>query len=123
MFLLDFLLLHNQYVNEPKHPIFAKYHEPILLNHLSPFSYMADINHSNAAEQCWIWKNDGQEYFYDKHEWVRVRVEQEHWHDQSPVAPSAREAMFVQERKSPYSVTVRCSTAYIVIAADEWRLP
>ncbi|MCJ1254457.1 DNA-directed RNA polymerase III subunit rpc25 [Lignoscripta atroalba] len=61
----------------------------------------------NIAEQCWVWKNEGQEYFYDKHEWVRVRVEQEHWHDQSPVAPSEREAMSAQERKSPYSITVR----------------
>ena len=67
----------------------------------------ADLPRSNIAEQCWVWKNEGQEYFYDKHEWVRVRVEQEHWHDQSPVAPSEREAMSAQERKSPYSITVR----------------
>ena len=57
------------------------------------------------SEQSWIWSNDGQEYFYDQHEWVRVRVEQEHWNDQSPVAPAEREAAALN-RKSPYSITV-----------------
>lgn len=61
---------------------------------------------SNIHEQCWIWPNEGQEYFYDKHEWVRFRVEQEHWHDLSPLAPSERESASLLERKSPYSITV-----------------
>jgi len=62
--------------------------------------------YSNAQEQCWVWNNEGTEYFYDKHEWVRVRVEQEHWHDQSPVAPAERESAAAQERISPFSITV-----------------
>ena len=53
-----------------------------------------------------MWPNAGQEYFYDKHEWVRVRVEQEHWQDLSPVAPAERESASALERKSPYSITV-----------------
>lgn len=61
---------------------------------------------SNVQEQCWVWNNDGTEYFYDKLEWVRVRVEQEHWHDQSPVAPSERESAATMERKAPFSITV-----------------
>ena len=50
--------------------------------------------------------NDGDEYFYDKLDWVRVRVEDEHWHDLTPVAPSARGTESAAERKSPYSITV-----------------
>ncbi|KAL9633419.1 MAG: hypothetical protein Q9164_004711 [Protoblastenia rupestris] len=44
--------------------------------------------------------NDGDEYFYDKLEWVRVRVEAETWTDLSPVAPSERNAETTMERKS-----------------------
>ena len=64
---------------------------------------------SNVREQCWVWNNEGTEYFYDKHEWVRVRVEQEHWHDQSPMVPSESESAAATERKSPFSITVCCS--------------
>ncbi|KAL9585666.1 MAG: hypothetical protein Q9212_001403 [Teloschistes hypoglaucus] len=59
----------------------------------------------NDLEQCWIWSNEGQEYFYDKTEWVRFRVEQEHWTDLAPVAPSERDSAAMAERKSPYSIT------------------
>ena len=80
----------------------------ILILHVSLFSKSVanlDVS-SNVQEQCWVWNNDGTEYFYDKHEWVRVRIEQEHWHEQSPAAPSEREAAAATERKSPYSITV-----------------
>lgn len=50
--------------------------------------------------------NDGDEYFYDKLEWVRVRVEAETWTDLSPAAPAQRTAETSIERKSPYSITV-----------------
>ena len=50
--------------------------------------------------------NEGDEYFYDKLEWVRIRVEDEHWHDLTPVAPSERGSESAAERKSPYSITV-----------------
>ncbi|KAL8880702.1 MAG: hypothetical protein Q9198_001938 [Flavoplaca austrocitrina] len=59
----------------------------------------------NEQEQCWVWSNEGQEYFYDKTDWVRFRVEQEHWTDLSPLAPSLRETGAYAERKSPYSIT------------------
>ncbi|KAL8663771.1 MAG: hypothetical protein Q9202_003585 [Teloschistes flavicans] len=59
----------------------------------------------NGQEQCWVWSNEGQEYFYDKTDWVRFRVEQEHWTDLAPVAPSERDTAAMAERKSPYSIT------------------
>ena len=61
---------------------------------------------SNVQEQAWNWINDGDEYFYDKHDWVRVRVEEEHWTDLSPMAPSERDAEAVSERPCPYRITV-----------------
>ncbi|KAI4259690.1 MAG: hypothetical protein LQ352_000623 [Teloschistes flavicans] len=64
----------------------------------------------NDQEQCWVWSNEGQEYFYDKTDWVRFRVEQEHWTDLAPVAPSERDTAAMDERKSPYSITVGLST-------------
>lgn len=53
--------------------------------------------------------NDGQEYFFDRLDWVRVRVEEEHWNDQSPLAPSERGIDTEIVRKSPYSITVSFS--------------
>jgi len=72
---------------------------------LVPPNLMFQGSYFNVQEQCWVWNNHGTEYFYDKHEWVRIRVEQEHWHDQSPVAPALRESAAAQERVSPYSIT------------------
>ena len=62
--------------------------------------------HSNVQEQVWNWINEGNEYFYDKHDWVRVRIEEEFWHDISPAAPSERDAETVSERQTPYRLTV-----------------
>lgn len=62
--------------------------------------------HSDVNEQVWVWDNDGAEYYYDKQDWVRLRIEVEEWHDLSPVAPGDREAVANAERKSPYSITV-----------------
>lgn len=66
----------------------------------------ADSRFSNVQEQVWTWVNDGDEYFYDKLDWVRIRVEEEHWHDLTPVAPSERNNASIAERKSPYSIVV-----------------
>ena len=66
----------------------------------------SNLTHSNVQEQVWTWVNDGDEYFYDKNEWVRVRVEGEQWIDISPSSPSERGNESIAERKSPYSITV-----------------
>ena len=39
---------------------------------------------SNEEEKAWIWQNDGNSYYFDKHERVRFRVEEEHWSDAGP---------------------------------------
>lgn len=66
----------------------------------------SNLIHSNVQEQVWTWVNDGDEYFYDKNEWVRVRVEDEQWFDISPSLPSERGNELIAERKNPYSITV-----------------
>ena len=74
---------------------------------------------SNAQEQVWVWNNDGNEYFFDKGETVRFRVEAENWHDQSPDAPSELETTSEIERKAPYSIIVRllsyCKSTFILV--------
>ena len=66
--------------------------------------------------------NDGDEYFYDKLEWVRFRVEEEQWNDLSPVAPSERGSEAVTERKSPFSITVGFSMPFHLEAhADSFQ--
>ena len=59
---------------------------------------------SNKKEQCWIWRNDGKEYYYDKHEWVRVRVEREEWNHVSPVSPSESQRALAGGRQCPYNI-------------------
>ncbi|MCJ1314510.1 DNA-directed RNA polymerase III subunit rpc25 [Agyrium rufum] len=86
---------------------------------LVPPNLMFAGSYYNDQEQCWVWNNEGAEYFYDRNEWVRVRVEQEHWHEQAPLPPSEREeAMSNTERKSPYSITA--SMMQSALGPTEW---
>ena len=74
---------------------------------------------SNAAEQTWVWHSESGDFYFDRNEWVRVRVETEQWHDLSPVAPAEREAVNSMERKSPYSITVRTLVPSRFFTCDE----
>ena len=60
---------------------------------------------SNQTEQCWVWKSNGQDNYFDKHEWVRVRVEQETWNDVSPVSPAEMDKAVAGGRQCAYSIT------------------
>ena len=60
---------------------------------------------SDKKEQIWVWNNQDDKYYFDKNEWVRLRVQSEHWHDLAPTEPSRRgEDVAASERKSPYSI-------------------
>jgi DNA-directed RNA polymerase III subunit RPC8 len=72
---------------------------------------------SNSEESLWVWKTESGEYYYDKRETVRFRVEAEVWHDQSPGKPEknktneeGQSVPSVQPSKVPYTVIV--SLAY-----------
>ena len=45
----------------------------------------------DAKEQVWVWKNEGDDLYFDVGEVVRIRVEEEEWHDQSPTRPPLSE--------------------------------
>lgn len=64
-----------------------------------------NFQHSDPKDQVWIWYNEGERFYYDKTEWVRVRIEQEHWHEASPTEPGKHEETALSERHSPYSIT------------------
>ena len=91
------------------HPIFITHGCVLLSTGLfrAKHSELIESFPSNVQEQVWTWINEGDEYFYDKLEWVRVRVEEEHWNDLSPATPSERGAESAAERQGPYSLVVR----------------
>ncbi|KAG6999289.1 DNA-directed RNA polymerase III subunit rpc8 [Physcia stellaris] len=71
-----------------------------------PSHLLLDNSHFDAEEQTWVWRNDNQDYYYDRNEWIRVCVEAEQWHDLSPVAPAQMgTAAAKPNQKSPYSIT------------------
>ncbi|TVY20444.1 DNA-directed RNA polymerase III subunit RPC8, partial [Lachnellula arida] len=59
-------------------------------------TYFADTT------QEMIWAPEGDKMYFDNHETVRFRVEEEEWNDAAPVGPK-REGIEV-ERKSPYKL-------------------
>jgi DNA-directed RNA polymerase III subunit RPC8 len=59
-------------------------------------------NYSDKNYQQYVWKTEDGEVYYDKHEAVRFQIDDEHWHDQTPVGPSEAED---DVKKSPYTLT------------------
>lgn len=60
-------------------------------------------SHSDATQNCFVWRNEDESLYYDTHEIVRVKIESEEWCDQSPVGPSKADDV-AEERQSPYSL-------------------
>jgi len=59
---------------------------------------------SNSAEDAWVWKTaDGQDYFYDKNETVRFRVEAETWTDTLPQGKPGESKD--EPSRRPYAIT------------------
>lgn len=57
------------------------------------------------SEDAWVWNSQGTQLFFDKHETVRFRVEEERWIDLSPEKqePSTSEAQ-EEPRRVPYQI-------------------
>lgn len=53
----------------------------------------------------WSWTNEGQQYFYDRWDLVRIRVESEAW-AAPPTTASDQSDENAVVSKSPYSITV-----------------
>jgi len=76
-----------------------------------PYDLLPEGSEFSHQDQLFVWKtDDGQELFYDNQETVRFRVEEEEWHDQSPVGPSEKEDP-AQVLKSPYGITASMADA------------
>ena len=65
----------------------------------------AEFSHQ---DQMFVWKtDDGEDLFFDKEETVRFRVEEEEWHDQTPLGPADRaneENGVVVVKQNPYGI-------------------
>lgn len=61
---------------------------------------------SSRDDQNYQWTHpSGDTFYYDNHDTVRFRVEEEHWFDQTPAGPSAAAPdPAAQPAKSPYTL-------------------
>ncbi|TVY62804.1 DNA-directed RNA polymerase III subunit RPC8, partial [Lachnellula suecica] len=70
-----------------------------------PFEKLPDGTQFSDADQIMIWRTaDGEELYFDNHETVRFRVEEEEWVDQAPVGPRQKDGGREEGegRRSPY---------------------
>ncbi|KAI5850418.1 RNA polymerase III subunit Rpc25-domain-containing protein [Morchella snyderi] len=65
----------------------------------------------DGKEQVWIWNNDGQEFYMDKNELIRFRIEEEQFVDQLPIPPHLKNDEASLHKKPPYSLTASCQQA------------
>lgn len=83
--------------------------------------YLLTCFGSDHHEQHWIWYNDGNKFEFEKYLWVRVRVEDEIWHDTSPTAPHNSQEATASERKSPYRIVASMQQAGLGVVSW-WRM-
>ncbi|RPB02305.1 hypothetical protein L873DRAFT_449717 [Choiromyces venosus 120613-1] len=65
----------------------------------------------DGKEQVWIWRNDDQDFYMDKNELIRFRVEGEVFVDQLPVPPHLKGEESSLHKKPPYAITASCQQA------------
>lgn len=78
-----------------------------------PHHYLFEGSTFDVKENVWVWNNDGNEFYLDKNEVIRFRVEEEKFEDQLPVPPHLKDALKEQER----------TPAYRIIVSDTWDRP
>jgi DNA-directed RNA polymerase III subunit RPC8 len=71
-----------------------------------PDTYLFEGSTYDVAENVWVWNNDGNQFYMDKNEVIRFRVEEEAFEDQLPVPPHLQEGSREEERKPPYRIIV-----------------
>lgn len=65
-----------------------------------------DLTDSDVKENVWIWNNDGNDFYMDKNETIRFRIEEEAFEDQLPIPPHMQDDRMEAERKPPYRLIV-----------------
>ena len=63
---------------------------------------------SEHTMQQFVWDTDGGLLYFDNHEAVRFRIDEENWFDQTPVGPSESEE---DVKQSPYTITAAMNDA------------
>ncbi|KAA8896297.1 RNA polymerase III subunit Rpc25-domain-containing protein [Sphaerosporella brunnea] len=71
-----------------------------------PDTYLFEGTTYDVKENVWVWNNDGNQFYMDKNEVIRFRVEEEAFEDQLPVPPHLLEGSREVERKPPYRIIV-----------------
>lgn len=69
-----------------------------------PHTSLFDGSTFDVKENVWIWNNDGNEFYMDKNEVIRFRVEEEAFEDQLPIPPHLQDDRMEMERKPPYRI-------------------
>lgn len=71
-----------------------------------PSTYLFEGSSFDVKENVWIWNNDGNEFYMDKNELIRFRIEEEAFEDQLPIPPHLQDDRMEVERKPPYRIIV-----------------
>ncbi|KAG9245966.1 RNA polymerase III subunit Rpc25-domain-containing protein [Calycina marina] len=72
-----------------------------------PKGNLPEGSYYSPHEGCWVWKTGDAELFFDTQETVRFRVDEEDWHDQTPISaqpPSNEDDFAVKEKDVPYKI-------------------
>ncbi|KAF8248720.1 hypothetical protein K440DRAFT_649790 [Wilcoxina mikolae CBS 423.85] len=75
-----------------------------------PHTYLFEGMNFDLKENVWIWVNDGNQFYMDKNELIRFRIEDEVFEEQLPVTPHIENDHMEIERKPPYRVIVRTNS-------------
>ncbi|KAL7275558.1 DNA-directed RNA polymerase III complex subunit Rpc25 [Rhizina undulata] len=65
----------------------------------------------NIQESVWVWNNEGQDFYMDKNELIRFRIENEKFVDQLPVPPHEKDKQTDAEKKPAYALLASCQQA------------
>lgn len=82
-----------------------------------PHTYLFEGSTFDVKENVWIWNNDGNEFYMDKNEVIRFRVEEEAFEDQLPVPPHLQDDRLEEERKPPYRIVASAQQAGMGLVA------
>ncbi|KAI5789112.1 RNA polymerase III subunit Rpc25-domain-containing protein [Geopyxis carbonaria] len=76
-----------------------------------PHTSLFEDSTFDVKENVWIWNNEGNEFYMDKNEIIRFRIEEEAFEDQLPIPPHLQEDHVDMERKPPYRIIASAQQA------------
>lgn len=58
----------------------------------------------DPTSDCWVWRNEEENLYFDNHETVRVQIDSEEWHDQIPLSGMRKADDVAEKRQAPYKL-------------------